>query len=78
MRIFFFFKKSKSLKEEKKIVRKNPILLVLPIEQISLQPDLSSPARFRIQEGYPERYGGQKTDILVCNIGFKIHMYVYG
>ena len=35
----------------------NPTLLVLPIEEISLQPELSSPPRFRIQGGYPERDG---------------------
>ena len=38
--------------------KKNAILLVLPIEEISLRPELSSPARFRIQGGYPERDGG--------------------
>ena len=37
--------------------KKNAILLVLPIEEISLRPELSSPARFRIQGGYPERDG---------------------
>ena len=29
--------------------KKNAILLVLPIREISLQPELSSPPRFRIQ-----------------------------
>ena len=36
LKIFFF-------------ARKNAILLVLPIEQISLRPEFSSPPRFRIQ-----------------------------
>ena len=35
--------------------RKNAIPLVLPIEEISLRPELFSPARSRIQGGYPER-----------------------
>ena len=37
--------------------KKNAIPLVLPIEEISLRPELSSPARFRIQGGSPERDG---------------------
>ena len=41
---------------EKKTIGK-----VLPIEKISLQPELSSPSHFRFQGGYPERYT-QKTD----------------
>ena len=54
-----FFKKSENY-ERKKIFaeKKNAILLVLPIEEISFRPKLSSPARFRIQGGYPERDGG--------------------
>ena len=39
-------------------VGENAILLVLPIEEISLRPELSSPARFRIQGGSPERDTG--------------------
>ena len=31
--------------------QKNTILLVLPIEEISLRPELSSRAHFRIQDG---------------------------
>ena len=38
--------------------KKNAILLVLPIEEISLRPELYSPHCFRIQGGYPERDGG--------------------
>ena len=30
----------------------------MPIEEISLQPELSGPPRFRIQGGSPERDGG--------------------
>ena len=45
----------------------------MPIEEISLRPELSSPARFRIQGGYPEHDGGQRTEILVSNIGYKKH-----
>ena len=35
--------------------KKYTIPLVLPIEEISLRPELSSPPRFRIQGGSPER-----------------------
>ena len=38
--------------------KKNAILLVLPIEEISLRPELSSSPRFRIQGGYPGCDGG--------------------
>ena len=37
---------------------KNAIILVLPNEEISLRPELSSPAHFRFQGGSPERDGG--------------------
>ena len=42
---------------EKKIwcKKKNAILLVFPIEEISLWPELCSPPRFRIKGGSPER-----------------------
>ena len=40
--------------------KKNAILLVLPIEEISLQPELSSPPCFRIQGGWSER--DERTD----------------
>ena len=40
---FFFFKK--------KFGQKNAIILVLPFEEISIQPELYSPTRFRIQGG---------------------------
>ena len=40
---------------KKSLPQKNAIFLVLPIEEISLRPELSSPARFRFQEGSPER-----------------------
>ena len=44
--------------KEKKFRRrkKNAIPLVLPIGEISLRPELSSPARFRFQGGSPKRY----------------------
>ena len=48
--IIVFFKKIK-IEEEKKYRRKNAILLVLPFEEISLQPELSSARHFRIQGG---------------------------
>ena len=35
--------------------KKNSVLLVSPIEEISLRPELSSPSRFRFQGGSPER-----------------------
>ena len=34
----------------------------MPIEDISLQPKLSSPGHFRIQGGSPERYGEGRTE----------------
>ena len=40
----------------------------MPIEDISLWPELSSPPYFRIQGGYPERDG--RMEILVSNIGW--------
>ena len=40
----------------------NYILLVLPFEEISLRPELSTPPRFRIQGGYPERDGEVRTN----------------
>ena len=59
----FFFRRKKN--------KKNAIILVLPNEEIILRPELSSPPRFRIQGGYPERYGrtkdGGRTEILVSN-----------
>ena len=74
----FFFNKSKffenSVFSPKK---KNAILLVLPIEEISLWPELSTPPCFRIQGGSPERYtrrteDGGRAEILVSNIGFLV------
>ena len=52
-----FFKQSENFEEKKNILQKekNAILLVKPIEEISLRPELSTPPRFRIQGGYPER-----------------------
>ena len=40
--------------------KKNPILLVLPFEEISIRPELSSPPCFRIEGGSPER--DKRTD----------------
>ena len=48
--------------------QKNANLLVLPFEEISLRPDLSSPTRFRIQGGSPERHERGRTKNLVYNI----------
>ena len=54
---FFFL--SENFYEEKHFVSKRKkniyVFLVLPFEQISIQPEISSPPRFRIQGGYPER-----------------------
>ena len=47
----------KFLKTEKIIFLKCNFL-VLPIEEIGLRPELSSPPCFRIQCGYPERDTG--------------------
>ena len=57
-KIFFFRRK----KEEK-----NAILLVFQYKEDPTRPELSTSPRFRIQGGYPERYG-QSTEILVSNI----------
>ena len=51
--------------------KKNAIFLFLPIEDISLSPELSSLPRFRIQWGHPERdrqTNERRTEILVSNI----------
>ena len=63
LKIFFFRRK----------IKKNAIPLVLLIEEISLRPELSSPPRFRIQGGYPERYGrtneaGRKSLCLILDV----------
>ena len=67
-----FFKKSENLdfflpKKRKK----KAIPLVLPNEEISLRPELSSSPRFRIQGGSPEHYErtNEGPKILVSNIG---------
>ena len=44
------------------LLQKKAINVVLPIEEISLRPELSSPAHFRIQVGYRQRDGeGQRS-----------------
>ena len=53
---------------------KNALLLVFQYEEDAIQPELSSPARFRFQGGSPERDGGgrrteEQQEILVSNIG---------
>ena len=55
-------------------MKKNATLLVLPIEEISFWPELSSPARFRIKGGgvpwaLRRRSLDGRTEILVSNIG---------
>ena len=47
------------------------ILLVLPFKEISLKPELSSPACFRIQGGSMSVTEEQdrRTEILLSNIG---------
>ena len=69
-------RKSQNLKKVFKNLKilfsaKNANLLVLPIEEISIRPELSSPPRFRVQGGWSERE--RRTDgqmeILVSNIG---------
>ena len=62
------------MKKKKKLQNKekNYIQLVLPNEEISLRPELSSSPRFRIQGGYPERderRTNERMEILVSNIG---------
>ena len=47
---------------------KYAILLVLPIEEISLRPELSSPAHFKIQGGSPEPDGEEGQRKSLCLI----------
>ena len=58
--------KKKDVAENKR--EKNAFLLVLPIEEISLQPELSSSARFRIPGGtlIITDGGGRRTDQNPC------------
>ena len=57
-----FFPKKKSNWRKKNFAKKsrkiNAIPLVLPIEEVSLWPELSSPDPFRFQGGSPERDEG--------------------
>ena len=62
-----FFKKSDNF-ENIFFAKKNAISLVLLIEEISLQPELSSQFPFRIQGAWSEHYA--RTKILVSNIGY--------
>ena len=64
LKIYFF--------SPKKIKINNAILLVFPIEEISLRPELSSPAHFRIQGGYPERDGGAAVGVAGRHFPFLI------
>ena len=52
--------------------KKNTFFFVLPIEEISLGPELSSPPHFRTQREVPwaSRTKSEWTEILVSNIGF--------
>ena len=65
-------------KKNRQKKKKNAFPLVLTIEEISLRPELSSPASFRFQGGYPERDGrtngrtdGGTKEILVSYFGCK-------
>ena len=64
-----FFKKSENFENIFFVAEKKESLLVLPNEEISLRPELSSPPRFRIQGGSPERDERTK-EILVSNFGY--------
>ena len=52
---FFFQQKKKTLKKENKNCKKNHNVLVLPIEDISLQQELSSQPLSEYRGGYPDR-----------------------
>ena len=68
-----FFKKSEKLRIiffRRKKEKKFSILFVFPIDQISLQPELSSPPRFRIQVPQALWTNGGRTEILVSNVGY--------
>ena len=60
----FLFKKSEILKYL--FCWKNAVLLVLPKEEISLQPELSRPSRFRTQGGSLCVTDGRKEHLSVC------------
>ena len=64
-----YLKKSLSFERKrnfaKKRRRRNANLLVLPIEEISLRPELSCPPRFRFQRGSPERDTGGGGGVVV-------------
>ena len=62
--IFFF--------GEKKIAKKNAFLLVFQYQEDAIQPELSSPARFRFQGGQYERDGRRTKEILVSYIGYQL------
>ena len=54
------------MSEEKKCLAKNAILLVFQYYEDAIRSELSSPARFRIQEGSPKPDGGgggQKSSV---------------
>ena len=69
-RIAFFQQTSENFENIYSFAKENAILL-LSIEEISLQPEPFSPPRFRIQGWWSERYwwtNGRRTEILVSNI----------
>ena len=65
----FFFLQEIEIKKRPK----NPILLVLPIEDISLWPQLSSPpiSDFRAGPLSVTKDGEFRTEILMSNIGYQ-------
>ena len=80
LKVCEFLNNWKNWKKQKKIAlqkspkkhKKNAFFFkkISSFKDIIIQPELSSPPRFRIQGGYPERDGqrtgeGQRTEILV-------------
>ena len=77
--LFFIFSFKFFFLAEKK--KKNAIPLVLPIEEISLRPELSSPARFRFQGGPLSVTDGrthERTEILLSNLGLDAFFHQLG
>ena len=66
------FSKIWKFRKRNNFCQKKAILLVLPIEEISLWPELSSPSKFIFHWGWSERdgEGRKRTEIFVSNIGF--------
>ena len=57
------------------MLQKNYILLILPIKEISLQPELSSPPSFRIQGGKRKCDGGEGRNFSYLILDYILHVF---